>query len=189
MVGGVTLLEFIEARLAEDEAWAFAASQPYEYAAESATVPAGGVHWTWVVGEDWTPITPDPAVDDKVGGPEHYGCSVNLASVEEWPNQGSDHGWPVRMMRRTVAHSMVEVDSSAAGHIARHDPARVLRDVEATRAVLRMREAMALGLEAADGTLLAGAARARLGAYDNVLRAFATAWRDHPDYDPTWSPS
>lgn len=127
------IVAFINARLDEDELSALAASAPYRYAAQGATVPPGGVHWTWVVGENWTPVTVDPAADDTVGGPDYYGCSVNLASVEEWRTEGSDHGWPVRTMPRTVANQMVEVDSSAAGHIVRHDPARALREVGAKR--------------------------------------------------------
>lgn len=185
-----TLVEFVEQRLAEDEAWALAASQPYEYAAETATVPPDGVHWTWVVGEDWTPITPDPAVDDKVGGEEHYGCSVNLASVEQWPNQGSDHGRPVRMMRRTVAHSMVEVDSSTAGHIVRHDPARVLREVQAKRRVLARHYRDERGdCEGCGFTGDLDDARTSAGEHCPELLDMALAFADHPDYDPSWSPT
>lgn len=206
-----TLLDFLEARLAEDEAWALAASQPYKYSAEGATVPAGGVHWTWVVGENWTPVTADPAVDDTVGGPEHYGCPVNLASVEEWPTQGSDHGWPVRTMRRTVANEMVEVDSSAAGHIARHDPARVLRDVAAKRRLLALHphHRYAEPLDASsrfeedrrpafdEAPLYVGCASCH---YDHrheetypswwcdTVRLLALPYADHPDYRSEWSP-
>jgi hypothetical protein len=122
------LLEFIEARLTEDEQTAFAAIAEVEQ------------------GASWLAITDD-------------------------------------VWKRAVFDA-----DRIADHMARHDPARVLRDVEATRAVLRMREAMALGLEAADGTLLAGAARVRLGAYDNVLQALATAWSDHEAYRSEWAP-
>lgn len=179
------LIAFITARLDEDEQWALAASAPYEYAAEGASVPPGGVHWTWVVGENWTPVTVDPAVDDKVGGPEHYGCDVNLASVEEWITSGSDHGWPVRTMPRTVALGMVEVDSSAAGHIARHDPARVLREVEAKRRILEHHS---------ESTLPNGIHLGTCMTCDNwempcpTLRLLADPYSDHPDFRSEWAP-
>lgn len=172
------LIAFIEARLAEDEQWARAASQPYRYAADGATAPADGVHWTWVVGENWTPVTVDPMVDDTVGGPEHYGCRVNLASVEEWRTDASDHGWPVRTMPRVVADEMVEVDSSAAGHIVRHDPARVLREVAAKRRLLAEASAYSPELEHGDNGEWA---------FDLAVRALASVWSDHPDYRPEWS--
>lgn len=123
--------------LDQAEQIALAASQPYRYAADDATVPPGGVHWTWVVGDNWEPVTPNPVVDETVGGAEHYGCPVNLASVEQWPTDASDHGWPVRTMPRTVANQMVEVDACAALHIARWDPATVLRLGEHGRKVLQ----------------------------------------------------
>lgn len=184
------LLEFIEARLAEDEAWALAASAPYKYAAEGATVPPGGVHWTWVVGENWTPVEVDPAVDDTVGGPEHYGCPVNLASVETWRNEGSDHGWRVHTMPRTVANEMVEVDSSAAGHIVRHDPARVLREVTARRRTLARHhrdprgDCVGCGWS---GDLDEG--RTEADEECPELLDMASVWNDDPSYDPSWSPS
>lgn len=188
------LIAFITARLAEDEAWALAASQPYKYAAEGATVPPGGVHWTWVVGENWTPVTPDPAVDDTVGGPEHYGCPVNLASVEQWRSQGSDHGWPVHMMPQTIATEMVEVDSSAAGHIVRHDPARVLREVAAKRRLLGLIFAYEALDDAERGCshtadqIAAGECAVKPHNIPALL-ALAAPYAGHPDYDPTWSPS
>jgi hypothetical protein len=181
----VELREFIEQRIAEDEAWARAASQPYPYAADSAKAPEGGVHWTWTVGDNYTPVTPDPAVDDTVGGPEEYGRNVSLISVEEWPTESSDHGWPAHSMPRRVATEMVEVDSSAAGHIVRHDPARVLRDVEAKRRIL---------------AAYVDDDRVRFGAFescsdscprqmlDEVVKLLAMPHDQHPDYREDWRP-
>lgn len=192
--------EFLEARLAEDEAWARAASTPYRYAAPGSTPPEDGVHWTWVVGEDWTPVKVDPVGEDTVGGPEHYGYHVNLASVEEWP----DKTYPTRPMAHTIANYMMEVESAAAGHIVRHDPARVLRDVEAKRLILARHtpEEQWVGPKEAstlyavwctgcwDGNCVTD--------YDMTcsqenwpcpeVRALASVWSDHPDYDPSWSP-
>lgn len=125
------LVAYLKQRLREEEQWALAASVPYPYAVGEPKVPAGGVHWRWVAGEDWTPVKPDPVVADTVGGPDYYGSNVNLVSVEEWPS-----GNPHRPMPAVVANSMVEVQSGPAGHIAYWDPARVLADIEAKRRLI-----------------------------------------------------
>lgn len=185
------LVAFIEARLAEDEQWALAASQPYQHAAEGATIPPGGVHWTWVVGENWTPVTADPAVDDTVGGPEQYGCPVNIASVEQW----SCNPWTMadgstlandRTMPRVVANQMVEVDSSAGGHIVRHDPARVLREVAAKRAILQ-RYVRASEVPPSVAGYVRGQDSGYTEACLDALRDLASAWSDHPEYRTEWA--
>lgn len=174
----ITLVDFLEARLAEDEAWALAASAPYEHAVEGSTVPPGGVHWTWVNGEDWSPLTADPAVDDKIGGRDLYGCDVNLASVERWPLRRAqpEIGQLPRTFPRAVAYSMVEVDSAAAGHIVRHDPARVLREVEAKRKAIETHR-----WHGPDGCAE--------DQFCPLLTSMAAVWADHPDYQAEWSPS
>lgn len=120
-----------ERQLGEDEQWARAASQAYTYAVGDRAVPAEGVHWTWVAGENWEPVRPDPAIDEFVAPP---GENCNLATIEQWSigNYGIE-GLPDRLMPQTYANSIVEMDASAAGHIARHDPARVLAEVERGR--------------------------------------------------------
>ena len=63
-------------------------------------------------------------------------------------------------------------------HIARHDPARVLREVEAKRAIL------------ADLTNRAG--RVQIGLdqiwYSKILRLLAAVYSDHPGYRAEWKP-
>lgn len=74
-------------------------------------------------------------------------------------------------------------------HVVRHDPARVLRDVEAVRRVLRM-------YDNAVAAVAAGSLSARNRAQDEtavemlgeVLRALAAAHADHPDYREDWRP-
>jgi hypothetical protein len=87
----------------------------------------------------------------------------------------------------------VAADTHAnADHIARHDPARVLREVEAGRMILAehaaahtaYREAQSLPPEDARR---AGAATQML-VWERVLKIRAAVWRDHPDYDPQWRP-
>lgn len=61
-------------------------------------------------------------------------------------------------------------------HIARHDPARVLADVAAKRAIVA---ACAYNLEYEEyGYTLA----------ERVLRALALPYADHEDYKPHWRP-
>lgn len=121
------LAVWLGAQLDHDEQWARAASQAYPYA-EGATLPADGVHWRWVAGPDWQTVHPDPVLDAFVAPP---GEPCWLATVEEWPS-----GSPGRSMPRSYAYEIVEMDAAAAGHIALHDPARVLRQVSAHRAIL-----------------------------------------------------
>lgn len=70
-------------------------------------------------------------------------------------------------------------------HVARHDPARVLRNVEAGRALL------AEHLPAADGrcpTCAGAAGQGRRPAPCATLRLLALPFAGHPDYDETWRP-
>lgn len=77
----------------------------------------------------------------------------------------------------------------AAEHIARHDPARVLREVAAKRRVLA---AYADCVDASEvfreklgtGTHMAAAAES----YANVIRWDAAVWSDHPAYRAEWAP-
>jgi hypothetical protein len=73
-------------------------------------------------------------------------------------------------------------------HIARHDPARVLREVEARRRLIDQYEAMRAGAEAAAGTILAGAAKVRLGAYEMAVKIMAMPYSDRPGYREEWRP-
>lgn len=90
-----------------------------------------------------------------------------------------------KQVRAIVAANMGSFYS--VRHIALHDPARVLREVEAKRAVLDLYEAMLAGFEAAaEGTILAGAAKVRLGAYELAVQHLASAYSDHPGYREEW---
>jgi hypothetical protein len=63
-----------------------------------------------------------------------------------------------------------------ATHIALNDPGSILRLCQAHREIVGHWQATRDALSAAEGTILAGACRVRLGAYDNVLRALASAY-------------
>lgn len=72
-------------------------------------------------------------------------------------------------------HTEGYIDAEASTHIARHDPARVLRDVEAKRSMLGHLEA-----EVADDETDV-AARWLLG-------HLAAPYSDHPDFREEWRP-
>ncbi|PTR30604.1 hypothetical protein C8K36_102456 [Rhodococcus sp. OK519] len=76
-------------------------------------------------------------------------------------------------------HDIGDVRMAHADHIARHDPARALREVEAKRRVLT--RAQELHDDPFDNDLwteyLTG-----------VLPAMAAAYSNHQDYNPEWTP-
>ena len=72
------------------------------------------------------------------------------------------------------------------GHIARHDPARVLRDVAAKRAILEMHTWTASldGCWSCSGDHGADPTPAPCG----TLRHLAAVYAVHPDYNTKWAP-
>ena len=64
---------------------------------------------------------------------------------------------------------------SIADHIARHDPARVLREITAKRAVIRRYEDAAFGAEDTVNVLYL------------VVSDLSGCWSDHPDYRQEWA--
>ncbi len=168
------LIAFLKARLDEDEQWALAASRPPSYADGVPGVPEAGVRWQWVERPNWEPTRPDPVVQEFVAEP---GMNCTLVSVETWP-VGS------RMMRRRFATEIVEMDSAAAGHIVRHDPARVLREVAAMRQLLDFWSASYSKPEDFPGPEW-DKVRANAGW---TVRLLALPYADHPDYREEWRP-
>lgn len=84
---------------------------------------------------------------------------------------------------RSVGRSIYEAEADANGaHIARHDPARVLADIAAKRAILEelvREEAANFGDQFLDG-LCSGLERS--------ARLLAQPYAEHPDYDESWKP-
>jgi Family of unknown function (DUF6221) len=176
------LVAFVTRCLDEDEQWALAANQVYPYAVDDPSPPETGVHWTWVTGENWTPTTPDPVTEEFVGDTTEE-WNVNLATVEQWSigNYGIE-GVPERFMPQTYANSIVEMDASAAGHIARWDPHRVLAKVKADRAILDEIEE-----HWDDADPIGGRGSMFLpAAWEKVLRLLAQPYDDHPGWQEEW---
>jgi hypothetical protein len=69
-----------------------------------------------------------------------------------------------------------DLSDQAFAHARSHDPARVLREVEAKRRIVKR---IAAEIRAVGPSL----------ASTWVLHALAMPYADHPDYDPTWSPT
>lgn len=160
------LVAFLKARLAEDEQWAYAASHPYFHTDPPAEVSPAGVHWVWADGESYEPLTVNPVLYRFVGGDSNW--NVTLRSVETWPSKTDG-----RPMPKTVAGTIEEMESGPGGHIVRHDPARVLAEVEAKRRIVDV------------------CAEPDDNGYDvamMVLPLLALPYADHPDWRPEWAP-
>lgn len=163
----LTLVEFLTARLDEDEATARAAVDQER----------PGQSWQWVTNSTDTVVAPgdlDEAQNEQ---------NVSLRSVEEFPTRD------VGPLPAFLIGSAEEVHAEAGEHIARHDPARVLAEVDAKRRIidewqrhdLRVREVLAADLSPAH-------ADERRNAVWSVLRLLALPYADHPDHRQEWRP-
>ena len=146
----MTLTEFLLARLAEDEAAAKAASAISKWDAEA---------------RDHVKVPAAPAIWVTADG---YGSGA----VERTNGDPHDVG--------IVVYDEGCPNDAEATHIARHDPARVLADVESKRRIVEMfsgnlHERWDDGFEAE-----------KIGR--EVLRALAAVYADHPDYQEAWKP-
>jgi hypothetical protein len=132
------LVEFLTARLAEDEQIARAAS------VRPSSPNCEGDAGEWRVADrhgDAEIITGGVERDNSYGGRGIFGS------------------WNV--VRYDGGASLDEGE-----HIARHDPARVLREVESKRRIVEW---------------------ASTFGYTKLLEELALPYRDHPDFDPAWS--
>ena len=104
-----------------------------------------------------------------------------VAAPESWSAADESHG--VRRVDVDLSSECVAASTRSwrAEHIARHDPARVLAEVKAKRAILARHST---------GT---GSLREFGGWYCEVcddgcaeVPVLAAVYADHPDYDPAW---
>lgn len=75
-------------------------------------------------------------------------------------------------------------NGGVAAHIARHDPARALREVEAKRKRLAAYTAARAAADKHGDRYMAGVADGLAVA----VKDDASAWSDHPDYRAEWAP-
>nr|WP_237281383.1 DUF6221 family protein [Streptomyces caniscabiei] len=103
--------------------WATEASRRYGEQA-----PEGGVHWCWEATGNDEEIQPDPSKEEWVG--QVAESAVSLRSRETWPTHS------VGELPQFAIPAVDEVPSAVGGHIVRHDPARVLREIDAKRRII-----------------------------------------------------
>jgi len=151
--------KFLEARLAEDEAIA---------------LKAGGAEAEWLYRTEYDNETNNEVVWANSRTEDTFGGS----------------GKPFVTYRRhvTMDHEgcLPAVDEDDGTHIARHDPARILREVAAKRAIIEAAdEATGYDMQV-DGEFRVGSRNMVEEPYvgDVILRALAAAYSDHPDYSP-----
>lgn len=125
-----------------------------------------------------------------------------VARATTSPDWREDSAWfadmldPLPSQRREHPGYIPMITREDIQHIARLDPARVLREVEAKRLILE-EHAGYLSSDLADGVpvtvrrcgtcLDTGTDELRVSPC-TTLRALALAWSDHPDYRSEWSP-
>lgn len=145
----MTIVEFIEARLAEDEA-----------IARKACIPAR------------VEYSPHPELTEWF---YEDGDEVQYVQTPEMLSDKYAEAWCVTMDSEGLSPA---VDEKVGPHIARHDPARVLREVEALRAVListRERNDQIEGFSTTEEMVA------------DDLAPIAAIWSDHPDYRAEWA--
>lgn len=135
----MTIVEFLEARLAEDEAIA-------------------------------------RAIDNKQAD-SGWDFGYNQFGLAKTPP-----GWYV------TPHIGLAYEAESAAHIARNDPARVLREVAAKRAIIadmNHAEDVAEAEREVDREYWSWESKAE--ALTDALRRLASVYADHPDYNESWA--
>jgi hypothetical protein len=81
-------------------------------------------------------------------------------------------------------------DRQCLPHIARHDPARVLADVAAKRAIIADCTEMLKMCQVDRGGNLGRPGEHMMGDFGRwILQKIAAPYADHPDFDPAWQPA
>jgi hypothetical protein len=147
------LTDFLLARIVEDEETARAANGP-RWAAGDGNVSEGGLY--------------------ALQGDTSDGWTIAWFELGT-ANEAKDGGrqlprWP----------KMERYAQENADHAARHDPARVLRECEAKRRIVK--DAQRNPNASWDAYAIGRDDLAR-----QVLRSLAAVYTDHPDFDPAWA--
>lgn len=156
------LITWLRAVLDDDERLAREASRSQHGDGHTLT----GEHWRWEEPKHDQELVLDPVLDEYL----NQGQRVALRSVEQYPSSS------VRGLPHFVVSYAEEVRTVDAMHIARWDPARVLAQVAADRALIAECERTLSDED--HGWALA----------ETVLRIRATAYADRPGYLEVWTP-
>lgn len=118
---------------------------------------------------------------------EDEAVAKNVASAGEWTS-GSTYGMFVSVEARCGTVVSGEWERQDANHIARHDPARVLREIAAKRAVMIAADDATSYDMTVEGDRGVGSRNMIEDPYvgDVILRALASAYSDHPDFNEEW---
>lgn len=114
--------------------------------------------------------------------------SVRAAGA--WSREGINS--VIDSSRRLVIYGDGPAPASAqTEHIARHDPARVLREVEAKRRILAQEEEARAHYDhvKSSATYPVETSIGHVVALATVIRHLASAYSDHPDYREEWRPA
>lgn len=127
-------------------------------------------------------------------------AAAKAAASVAGPDWQFGRDFPTSYLRSSAGSILADTLHSGDGeigpHLARHDPARVLREVEAKRAILELHQGDAS--EYGGSGYRAGEMACRMcGADDGwwgvawpcpTILALAAVYSDHPDYRQEWKP-
>ncbi|MDJ0489131.1 DUF6221 family protein [Rhodococcus qingshengii] len=182
------IVEFLEARIAEDEAVAKASTPgPWEWLDDKLTTTAG----QWMSCR-YRCIWREPSAVNRgpVGIPGHEHFRVNETVIDS----SGDYGY----------ESEIEISDPDAAHIARHDPVRILREVAAKRKIIELHfesnSGMAYNKLDSDFKVIGQTRPCEGCGYDSCdylvtdindcpeLQALAAIYSSHPDFNEEWRP-
>lgn len=173
------IVEFLEARIAEDEAVAKAVTPgPWEWLDDKLTTTAG----QWMSCR-YRCIWSEPSAVNRgpVGIPGHEHFRVNETVIDSF----GDYGY----------ESEIEISDPDAAHIAHYEPARALAEVAAKRAVIAA-EIHNLYVIDNEWGCSHSESEIRDGECDqdgnlatsDILRTLSCVYSDHPDFNEEWRP-
>lgn len=120
-----------------------------------------------------------------------HGWHTGPGDDPDWSNECMVLMWPPEF------HTPYEQDKhwrgetisgpETAAYVARHDPARTLREITAKRAAIEEYEAVVEFLREYD-LEEDGSARAMAASLRGILVAMAAVYSDHPDHRSEWTP-
>jgi len=123
--------------------------------------------------------------------------AAQRASGNNWLADGGDTPAEAWLLNEDM--HLAEADPATVDHIARHDPARVLAEVDAKRRILgqyeasleqskRFRQRAASAVESDAQELQRSTENIRLLVLLGLVKLLSLPYREHPDYRPEWAP-
>lgn len=156
------ILEFLEARIAEDE----------EVAQAAIDAERPGTHWQWVDEENDAVILEGELQTEARWDSDNASLMISLRTEEHFPMRSDDRPLPAFVL------PSIQWDGGLGSydHIARWDPARVLAECAAKRAIVNGFRPHPNARDLNDVHMFIHAA----------ILPLAQPYADHPDFDPAW---